>query len=213
MDDTQARDTGRLAVALGLVSAGSAVCLTAFFVVGGPFGTINDIGNGATGVLSAVLAWRLGEQLTGRARDVALGAALVGGAVAVVGSALVISGATGFFLAGLVSSVGFAAIGTWVVLVNRGDRAATWPRGLRSLGVLAGVLMAIGIVAAPGILLRLDNMETAPGWIWVGFLGWFGTFVAYPAWALWLGAVERRLAPAGAAGSGSSARVPLHPGT
>ena len=47
--------------------------------------------------------------------------------------------------------------------------------------------MAFGVVMAPGIVLRLDDMANAPGWIWVGFLGWLGTFVVYPAWALWVG--------------------------
>jgi hypothetical protein len=193
VDDTRARNTARLAVAVGVVAAGSAVCLGTYFVVRGPFGTINDIGNAATGVLSAALAWRLRSQVTGRAGDVAVGAAVVGAVITVVGSALVVSGTTGFFLAGLVSSVGFAGIGAWLVSINRSNaQAVSWPRRVRSLGVLAGALMALGVVAAPGIVLRLDAMETAPGWIWIGSLSWLGTYVVYPAWAIWLGNVETR---------------------
>ncbi|MEO8230081.1 MAG: hypothetical protein ABI628_10015, partial [Chloroflexota bacterium] len=66
MDDTRSRNTGRLALAIGVAAAGSAACLATYFVVGGPFGTINDIGNAATGILSACLAWRLRGQLSGR---------------------------------------------------------------------------------------------------------------------------------------------------
>lgn len=199
MDDARERDTGRLATAVGVVAAGSAVCLATYFVVRGPFGTISDIGNAATGVLSAALAWRLRRYATTRVGEAAVGAALVGAAITVLGSALVVSGTTGFFLAGLVSSVGFAGIGAWLVVVNRADATTiAWPRRLRALGVLAGVLMAVGIAAAPGIVLRLDDMETAPGWIWIGFLGWLGIFVVYPAWAIWLGNAkspqDRRLA-------------------
>jgi hypothetical protein len=197
MDDSHHRDTGRLATAVGAVAAGSALCLATYFAVRGPFGTISDIGNAATGVLSAALAWRLRRSIPGRGGDFAVGAALVGATIAVVGSALVVSGTTGFFLAGLVSSVGFAVIGAWLVLINRANsETAAWPRRLRSLGLFAGALLAVGVVAAPGIVLRLDDMETAPGWTWIGFLGWLGIYVVYPAWAIWLGNVETRQARA-----------------
>ena len=65
--------------------------------------------------------------------------------------------------------------------------------------------MALGVVVVPGILLRFDDMSTAPGWIWIGELGWLGIYIAYPAWAIWFGIVETRQVrgalPAGA-GSG-----------
>lgn len=195
MDDGRARDTGRLALAVGAVAAGSAICLATYFAVRGPFGTINDLGNATTGVLSGWLAWRLRGQLSGRAGDIAVGAALVGATVTVVGSALVVSGTTGFLFAGLVSSVGFAGIGAWLVVVNRSTAvAAAWPRRLRTLGVAAGGLMAVGVVSAPGIPLGLDDMTTAPAWAWIGFLGWLGIYVVYPSWAIWMGVVETRLA-------------------
>lgn len=195
MNDARARDTGRLALGVGAVAAGSAVCLATYFAVQGPFGTINDVGNAATGILSGVLAWRLRRQVAGRGEGVAVGAALVGAAITVIGSALVVSGTTGFFLAGLVSSVGFAGIGTWLVVLNRSaGEDAPWPRRHRSLGVAAGALMALGVVMVPGIFLRLDDMATAPAWVWVGYLGWLGIYVVYPAWAIWMGTVELGLA-------------------
>ncbi|MFG1627412.1 hypothetical protein [Kribbella sp. NPDC049227] len=212
MNYAEDRDTGRLAVAVGVVAAGSAVLLGTYFVVGGPFGAINDIGNAATGVLSACLAWKLRRHIAGRAGRLAVGAALIGAPITVAGSALVMSETTGFFLAGLVSSLGFAGIGAWLVTFNRSNpQAGAWPRGLRSLGVLAGALMALGVVAVPGILLRLDDMATAPGWIWIAQLGWLGIYLAYPAWAIWFGIVEARQArgplppgPPGSSATGSS---------
>lgn len=186
MNEVGDRDTGRLAIAVGAVAVGSAACLATFSVVQGPFGTLNDIGNAATGLLSGLLIWRLRRQLaTGPA---VVGAALVGAALTVAGSALVISGTTGFLFAGLVSGVGFAAIGGSLVALNRSSAAvAAWPRAIRRLGVAAGALMAAGVVLVPGILLGLDDAATAPGWVWLGFLGWFGTFLALPAWAIGLG--------------------------
>ena len=193
MDDTRHRDTGRLALAIGFAAAGSAVCLATYFAVQGPFGAISDIGTATTGVLSAGLAWRLRHQVRGRLADLGVGAAIVGAGLTVVGSALVVSGTTGFFLAGLVSSVGFAGIGAWLVLLNKGDAVPAVPSpSLRTLGTAAGALMALGIVSAPGIVLGLDDMATAPAWVWIGLLGWLGIFVAYPAWAIWLANVELR---------------------
>jgi len=29
----------------------------------------------------------------------------------------------------------------------------------------------------------VDDMKTAPGWIWIGFLGWIGTYLIYPVWS------------------------------
>ncbi len=199
MDRDDARDIGRLAAAIGVVGVCSAASLATYFAVRGPFGTVNDIGNAAVGVLSATLARRLRNHATGRGRAAAVATAVAGAALTVVGSALVVSGTTGFLLAGLVSSVGFAGIGAWLVQVNRSEAARAWPRRLRSLGVVAGGLMAVGVVLVPGILLRLDDMAAAPGWVWVGFTGWLGTYVVYPAWALWLAAVHRRSAGAKAA--------------
>jgi hypothetical protein len=194
MNEARPRDTGRLALAIGITAAGSAVSLATYFAVQGPFGTINDVGNAATGVLSAGLAWRLRRQIPGRAGNVAVGAAVAGAGLAVAGSTLVVSGTTGFFFAGLVSSVGFAGIGAWLVALNKSEPfSVILPRRLRSLGIAAGALMALGIAAVPGIVLGLDDMAAAPAWVWIGLLGWLGILVAYPAWAFWLAAVDRTL--------------------
>ena len=199
MDDGHVGNSRRLALAIGVVAAGTPVCLGIYFAVGGPFGTINDIGNAATGILSAALAWRLRRNLSGHGGTLATGAALVGAALTMVGSALVISRTTGFMFAGLVSGLGLAGIGAWLIAANRAkDATDGWPRGLRRLGLLAGGLMTFGVVLAPGIPLGLDDMATAPVWVWVGFLSWLGAYVAYPIWALWLGMARHAPAPGSA---------------
>jgi hypothetical protein len=197
MDEGRARDNGRLALAIGGVAAGGVACLATYFAIGGPFGTMNDIANGATGVLSGWLAWRLRGEMKGGIERVATGAALAGAAVTVLGSALVVSGATGFFFAGLVSSVGFAAIGAWLAVLNRGARGAESRTRLRALGVAAGGLMAVGVISAPGVVLGLDDAATAPAWAWIGSIGWLGTYVVYPAWAIWTGVLGARDAGGG----------------
>ncbi len=189
MDEAATRYTGRLVLGIGAVAVGSAACLGAYFAVGGPLGTLNDIGNATIGVLSATLAWRLRGELTGQAGAIATVLAVAGAGVTVAGSALVISGTTGFMLAGLVSSVGFAGIGAWLVVANR-QTSRPWPRPLRRLGIVAGSLMALGIVVVPAIAQGVDDFATAPGWVWLGFTGWLGIYVVYPAWAVWAGLRE-----------------------
>jgi hypothetical protein len=185
------RSVGRLAIALGTVAVASLVSLAVFYVVGNPFGTINDLGNALVGILSALIAWTLRPRgMNGVSGRVAIGAAVLGAAITVLGSALVVSGTTRFLLAGLVSSVGFALIGLWLIALNRSAGSdARWPRRLRTLGVAAGAIMALGFATAPGIAMGLDDMAAAPWWIWLGFFGWIGTYLIYPAWSIWLGRV------------------------
>jgi hypothetical protein len=193
MDERPEPDAGRIALAIGAVAIGSATCLATYFAVGGPFGTINDIGNGAIGVLSGVLAWRLRGTRRSALETAALGAAVAGAAVTVVGSTLVVSGTTGFLLAGLVSSLGFAGIGSWLAVASReGGAAAALHGPSRRFGVVAGALMATGVLSIPGILNGFDDLSTAPGWVWAGFLSWLGIYVAYPAWAIRAGAHASR---------------------
>jgi hypothetical protein len=186
MNALESAGTRRLALAAGCVALGSAVSVATFSVVGEPFGTLNDVGNAALGLLSAALAWRLRGRLPRRFAALTVGCAMAGAAIVVTGSALVITGATGWFLAALVSTLGYAGIGTWLVALNRSPYTEAWPRRMRMVGVTAGALLWLGIVAAPGVLMGLDDSATAPGWAWFAMTAWLGIYVALPAWALWL---------------------------
>jgi hypothetical protein len=184
---TDRSDAG-LATAIGIVGFGAVGTLALLFTVGEPFGRINDVCNGALGVLSGAMALRLRSNPRTGGGTAAAASAVVGAAVTVAGSALVVSGTTGFFLAGLVSSVGFGLIGLWLVTLSRALAVdERWPRRLAPLGIAAGASMALGLLAAPGVAMRLDDMNTAPAWVWVAMVGWLGSFVLYPAWAIWFG--------------------------
>jgi hypothetical protein len=118
---------------------------------------------------------------------------VLGAALVVVGAWLVISDTTGFLLAGLVESFGFALFGFWLVSLSRSMASAgRWPRLLPTLGIATGVLLIIGLILAPGIVMGLDDMDSAPWWVWVGFVGWLGIFVLLPIWSIWLAAALRR---------------------
>ena len=193
MDDRKADRTAELALLAGGVAIGSVCSLAVYFAVGGPFGTINDLGNATTGVLSACLAWRLRSVISGRRRTLSTAAAVAGGALTVAGSALVLSGTTSFVLAGLVSGVGFAAIGAWLIVLNAEDGTRhISSRRTRGVGATAGALMLAGIVGLPAITLRLDDMTSLPASAWVAFVAWLGTYVVYPAWAIAFGLAPRQ---------------------
>jgi len=123
------------------------VSLIVFFIVGDPFGAINDVGNGVLALLSGALAVTL-RPATVAANSgmelLATGVAVLGSAIAVVGSVLILWDITDFFLAGLVSGTGFALIGVWLVAFNRSiadDVRERCPRRLPIVGVLAGAIL------------------------------------------------------------------------
>lgn len=175
---------------IGLVGLTGIVTISLYYTVRGPFGTLNDIGNGLMAVLTAVWAAWLHPRLSAEAprpAGAALAAAWVGAVVAVAGSVLVIFGYTGWYLAGLVTALGYALIGIWVFGASRwAARSGAWPRRQARWGQVVGILMALGLLALPGILARVDNAARAPWWAHLGLaasLSWFGL---YPLWCLWL---------------------------
>jgi hypothetical protein len=66
-----------------------------FFIIGGPFGFLNDLANAAIGVLSAVLAWRSLPAGAPILERLAAAAASVGAVIMIIGSVLIISDITG----------------------------------------------------------------------------------------------------------------------
>jgi hypothetical protein len=186
------RITARIAFVTGAIGLTSAASLAAFFALGGPLGAINDWTIGLFGFMSGVLAVSQ-RRPDGNDRAMVgvlqIGLAVAGSVVVVIGSWMVISDVTGFLLAGLVESVGFALIGAWLIELNRSRRVTlSWPRGLRRLGAVTGFVMALGFIVVPGIAIGIDDASAAPPWIWIGFLGWLGIFFLYPIWCIALGA-------------------------
>ena len=176
---------GALAMVLGIDMLVSVVTLALFFAVGAPFGAINDWTIGIGGVLTALLVVSIDRSVRS-GLGVATALAVLGSVVVVVGAALAISETTGFLLAGLVESFGFALVGVWLILLNLASRRGpTSP--LQILGVGAGGLMAIGLIVLPAIVARVDDFDTAPAYVWRGSIGWLGIFVLYPVWAIWFG--------------------------
>jgi len=156
-------------MALALVAIIGLVFITLFYSLiesgGGLFGTLNDVCVALGGILSGGLVWKLyptHRSHAPRESRITLGIGLVGACLVPIGSGLVIFNVTGWFLAGLVTTFGYAMIGLWLLELN--NSALHWiafPRGLAQYGIVTGWIMAIGLLAAPGILARTDSIETA----------------------------------------------------
>jgi hypothetical protein len=166
----------RLAVVHGVVGLTTCLFLILLYLNVEVFGPVNDVGNAVFGLLSLALARALPSSSFGRAL------AAAGALSTVVGSVLVLSGATGFYLSGFVSSLGFALIGAWLVGFTR--RTTGLPRG----GTVAGAVMLLGLIGVPAIAMGIHDLDTAPAWTFVAGASWAGTYLLFPIWSLRLAA-------------------------
>lgn len=177
----------QLALATAVVGGLGVVSLIIFFAAGGPFGFINDVANGLLGLLSLGLAWTWRTNRRGGWSTLAVAAAALGAIVMVIGSLLIIFDITGWYLAGLISTIGSAFIGIWLLVANRlHSRTLELPRGLIMLGITTAIFMIIGWLTLPGVLARIDDLLLAPWYVNAGLLNWMGTYLLYPIWCLWL---------------------------
>lgn len=86
--------------------------------------------------------------------------------------------------------VGYAFIGIWLLMLNYQARLHdTWSRPLGWLGIIAGAIMAIGLLAIPRIFIpyvSLHHLIVPELGELIGNLGWM---FFYPIWCIWLGSV------------------------
>jgi hypothetical protein len=166
------------ALALGGTAVTAFVCLLAMFGGVPGAGTLNDYLNAAIGWLAlavAVLVRR--RDASGWGGDVATVAAAAGAVLMTWGSWLVITDTTGYVLAGLVSTLGLSAIGSWLLLVHTKNRDGT-----PTLGRAAGAVMATGVLALPGVLQGIDDYSGAPWHVYAAGVAWLGAYALLPAW-------------------------------
>ena len=182
---------GWTAIATGISVILAALFLLLMYTVEPSFGKLNDIFNAILGIASGVLALMLYPQHHARSplvSRIALALALVGVILTIVGSVLIIFDYTGYVLAGFYTAAGNAFIGLWLAAFCTSMQGSdTLPSGLARFGVVVGAIMALGLLVIPGILAGVDSMESLPWYLLVGFLGFLGTYILYPVWAIWLG--------------------------
>jgi hypothetical protein len=180
-----------VAITTGIAGLLALALLILFFTVGGPFGKLNDVCNGLTGILSGVLAWMLRTKFYGRLPflNYALILPLIGALAVALGSVLIIFDITGWYLAGLYTSAGYALIGLWLLALNSLVRQISpWPYGLVNFSMIIGIIMALGLLTIPGIVNRIDAWESGPWYInYVGQAGSMGYLLLYPIWCILVG--------------------------
>ena len=185
MDTAPSRTAGWFALLVAFVVILGVTFLILKMAVDLSFGRLVDICHAVAAAVSAGLASALYGQHEKRHPQVALPAlyAVIAGTLfAVVGSVLIIHEGMGFFLAGTYTMTGYALIGLWLIGLNR---AAPWPRGLGTLGRIAGIIMALGLASVPSIILGIDSVEEATWHTWIGQAGFVGWAFLYPAWCVW----------------------------
>jgi hypothetical protein len=186
---------GFVAMAIAIVAIIGLIFITLFYSlsggVGDPFGAYNDICVGLGGILSGVLAlliYPTHRAYTSRASWFALLCGCIGAIVAPLGSALVYFSYTGWFLAGLVTTFGYALIGIWFLRLNNSAlHWASFPRSLAKFGLVTSWVMIVGILAGPGILARIDHVDAAQWYVLTALIvGGMGWNLLYTVWCIWL---------------------------
>jgi hypothetical protein len=189
---------GWTSMATGVVGLFALLFIVLLYTVGGPFGTLNDLANGLLAILTGILAVLFYVQARAQSPLLSLGAlilALIGALAVPLGSALVISGRTGWFRAALYASAGFGAIGLWLVWLNVSAlHSLAWSHSLAVAGIVIGAVMALGLAVLPGLFTASPAWDSAPWelapWyvsyvgVAAGSLGWL---VLYPIWCVLLG--------------------------
>jgi hypothetical protein len=182
---------GWLALATGIAGISASILIILFYAVGGPFGTLNDIFNGIVGMLSVILTWMLFSKFRLNFTFIhrfTLILAVIGAIIVGIGSMLIIFDFTGWVLAGWYTTAGFALIGVWLLdFSNSTQQDNMLSRNLSIFGLIVGSIMAIGIFVVPGIMMGIDAIESTPWYVSLGLLGFIGTYLLYPVWAIWLG--------------------------
>jgi hypothetical protein len=196
MNSPSSTTIGQIAIVLSIVAILGLIFITLFYTldngIAGPFGTLNDICVALGGVLSGGLILKLypvHRNYAPRMSRLSLGSGLIGAFLAPVGSCLAIFNVTGWFLAGLVTTFGYAFIGLWLLGVNLSARGwYAFPRRLAQFGILTGGVMVVGLLVFPGILSRSDVADSAQWFSLAGlFLGGLGWNILYTTWCVWLG--------------------------
>jgi hypothetical protein len=182
------QDAVRLAaLAIAVTAVVAVVCLTLLYVVGGVFGTVNDWANALVGwwvLLLAVLVRSV--EGDGWPANGAVTAAVAGAVGLTWGTWLVVTDTTGFYLAGLVSTLGLAGLGAWMLLAHTASGAVgLLRRGPARLGRVVGWLLVGGVLAVPGVLAGMDDFSDAQWHSYVAEASaWLGAYVLLPVWCV-----------------------------
>lgn len=182
---------GWVAIITGASAILAIIFLTLMFTVNRSFGKVNDVFNSIIGISSVALAWTLYAEhyaTSPAMSQIAMALVVIGAIFTIVGSILITFGFTDFVLAGWYTGLGNALIGLWLaVFCYSMLRSDVLPHNLVIFGLAVGALMAFGVAGIPGIIARIDSMESLPWYLYLAFFGYLGTYILYPIWTILLG--------------------------
>lgn len=192
---------GWTAIIGGVVGVIGFVSLILLFVVGEPFGTLNDILSIPTAFLLlplVVALYRLNAAEQSWLSLFALIAGLTGFISTAVGSVLLVSGRIDFDQSLIYGIGGFGLIGLWALLnsvMGQSDHAL--PKALAWMGILLGVTPTLALLAvfrANSVANALNGMagQTAAGgqtnpMVYVLFMLGFISYAGLPIWFILIG--------------------------
>jgi hypothetical protein len=183
---------GWTAISAGAAGLAALVCALLSVALGRAFGRLYAVFVGLEAVLTAGIAMLLFPQHRMIEEQLALVAfvlALVGAFIATLGAVVAITEAVSWFLAQLYVASGYALIGLWLLIITiSGGEAVSFPHRVISMGWLAGIVMALGLAALPGMLMQAEEEQTAPRLVrYIGRAGNLGWLLLFPVWCIWLG--------------------------
>jgi len=158
MTESNAQLAGWTALIGGIVGVIGFVSLVLLFVVGEPFGTLNDILSIPVALLLSPLVVALYRLNAAEHAPLSLLAMLLGLAgffATAIGSGLLVIGRITFEQSLLPGIGGFGLIGLWLLINSAlGLSAQTLPRGMAWMGLLLAVIPSLALVA----VLRAGNV-------------------------------------------------------
>lgn len=158
---------GWTAIAGGIISLIGFVSLVIFFIVGEPFGTLNDLLAIPVAFLMLPLVFALYRLNATSHPTVSLIAAIAGtvGFIATaVGSVLLVSGRITFAQSLYTGIGGFGLVGLWVLLNSTvGLRANHLPTGLAWMGILLGITPSLALIFVPRVEVIARSLESMTG--------------------------------------------------
>lgn len=158
---------GWTAIAGGIISLIGFVSLVIFFVVGEPFGTLNDLLAIPVAFLMLPLVfalYRLNATTHPAVSLIAAIAGMVGFIATAAGSVLLVSGRITFAQSLYTGIGGFGLIGLWVLLNSTvGLKTNHLPTDLAWMGILLGITPSLALLFVPRVEVIARSLESMAG--------------------------------------------------
>ncbi len=158
---------GWTAIAGGIISLIGFVSLVIFFVVGEPFGTLNDLLAIPVAFLMLPLVfalYRLNATTHPAVSLIAAIAGMVGFIATAAGSVLLVSGRINFAQSLYTGIGGFGLIGLWVLLNSTvGLKTNHLPTDLAWMGILLGITPSLALLFVPRVEVIARSLESMAG--------------------------------------------------